>query len=111
MEKTEFIDNVFKGVYIKSDYGDGTILYIDRVDLQLQLCFHYINDTTGVALKKQDGTDSIYNSMKTLFASTKEVVQANEFLNSDMIKVKAEEKSHTYIKSPAGIFTEAQLPY
>ncbi|MBQ8224616.1 MAG: DUF4270 domain-containing protein [Bacteroides sp.] len=106
-----FIDNVFKGVYIKSDYGDGTILYIDRVDLQLQLCFHYINDTTGVALKKQDGTDSIYNSMKTLFASTKEVVQANEFLNSDMIKVKAEEKSHTYIKSPAGIFTEAQLPY
>lgn len=49
--------------------------------------------------------------MRTVFASTKEVIQANQFLNSDLIKEKAAETQHTYIKSPAGIFTEATMPY
>lgn len=107
-----FIKNIFKGIYAKTDNGDGTILYIDRVDLQMQFRFHAINDTTGVALKKKDGKgDSLFYSMNTVFASTKEVIQANQFLNSEMIKKKAEEKEHTYIKSPAGIFTEATMPY
>lgn len=107
-----FIDKVFKGVYVKSDYGDGTILYIDRVDLQMQFRYFITDKTTGVALKKKDGSgDSIGNYMQTFFASTKEVIQANQFLNSDIIKEKAAETGHTYIKSPAGIFTEATMPY
>lgn len=108
-----FIDKVFKGVYVKSDYGDGTILYIDRVDLQMEFRVHVfaVGDTTGVALKKKDGTDSLSYVTRTVFASTKEVIQANQFLNSDLIKEKAKEKEHTYLKSPAGIFTEAIMPY
>lgn len=108
-----FIENIFSGVYIKSDYGDGTILYIDRVDLQMQFCFHHV-DSLGVALKKKDGTDSLYYSTQTIFASTKEVIQANQFLNSEKIKEKVEgknEQGHTYIKSPVGIFTQATIPY
>ncbi|MDE5710017.1 DUF4270 domain-containing protein [Bacteroides sp.] len=113
-----FIDKVFKGVYVKSDYGDGTILYVDQVGLLVQLRFHYVDEETGVALKKKDGTDSLYysyyNSEKNIplmFASTKEVIQANQFLNSQLIKEKVNESEHTYIKSPAGIFTEATIPY
>ncbi|WP_289112949.1 DUF4270 domain-containing protein [uncultured Bacteroides sp.] len=107
-----FIDKVFKGVYVKSDLGDGTILYVDYVALEMELCTHYTNDTTGVALKKKDGTDSLRYITNTIFASTKEVIQANQFLNSDLIKEKAEEKTGwTYIKSPAGIFTQATMPY
>ncbi len=106
-----FIDKVFKGVYIKSDYGDGTILYVDYVALQMQFRFHHVNDSTGVALKKKDGTDSLFYSMQTVFASTKEVIQANQFMNAALIRERAAEASHTYIKSPAGIFTEATLPY
>ena len=48
--------------------------------------------------------------MQTVFASTKEVIQANQFLNSDLIKEKAAESQHTYIKSPAGSYTEAIMP-
>ena len=73
----------------------------------MQFRFHHVNDTTGVALKKKDGTDSLFYSMQTVFASTKEVIQANQFMNSDLIKEKAAEPQHTYIKSPAGIFTHA----
>lgn len=107
-----FIDKVFKGLYAKSDYGDGTILYIDRIDLQMQFRFHYTDKATGVALKKKDGADSLFYSTNTIFASTKEVIQANQFLNSKELEEIAEsEKGWTYIKSPAGIFTQASMPY
>lgn len=105
-----FIENVLKGVYIKTDYGDGTILYVDRVDLQMQFRFHHV-DSLGVKIKKKNGEDSLYYSMGTVFASTKEVIQANKFKNSDLVKKRAEETGHTYLKSPAGIFTEATLPF
>lgn len=106
-----FIDNVLKGVYIKNDYGDGTILYVDRVDLQMQFRFHYVDSISGAKLLKEDGTDSLYYSIATVFASTKEVIQANQFKNSDLLAQRAAEQEHTYLKSPAGIFTEATLPY
>lgn len=112
-----FIENVFPGVCIQNDYGDGTILYVDRVDMEFQFQFHYV-DSLGVKLTKKVndasgsiGDDSTYIGRQTIFASTKEVIQANHFENSDKLKEKAAEKGWTYIKSPAGIFTEATLPY
>ena len=46
-----------------------------------------------------------------MFASTKEIIQANRFENSELLKKRCEETDWTYIKSPAGIFTQATLPY
>ena len=106
-----FIENVFKGVYLTTDQGDGTILYVNQVDLRMRLHFYYVNDTTGVKLKKKDGTDSTYYSTSPIFSSTKEVTQVNHFYNTDLLTEKASEKGWTYLKSPAGIFTQATLPY
>ncbi len=106
-----FRDNVFKGMYFKNDLGDGTVLYVDQVALVFQLCLHYTDSETGVALKKADGTDSLYNSSSILFASTKEIVQANHFVNSQLLEERSKEPDWTYIKSPAGIFTQATMPY
>lgn len=107
----KFIENVLSGLYLKTDYGDGTVLYVDRVDLQMQFRFHYV-DSLGVKLSKKDGTDSLYYSMATVFASTKEVIQANQLKNAKSLKELAEDHTDlTYLRSPAGIFTEAVLPY
>ena len=106
-----FIDNVFKGLYLTTDQGDGTVLYVSRVDLRMRLHFFHVNDTTGLKLKKKDGTDSTYYSINPIFSSTKEVTQVNRFYNSDLVAEKASEKGWTYLKSPAGIFTQATLPY
>jgi len=115
----EFINHVFKGVYLKPDYNTGNILYVDRVDLQMQFKFHYV-DSLGVKLTKkitdkdgEAGTDSVYLATATVFASTKEVIQANKFDNSDkeLLEAKIKETGWSYLKSPAGIFTEATLPY
>lgn len=114
-----FIENIFSGVYLKTDYGTGTILYVDRVDLQMQFRFHYVDEETGLKLLKKAtdkngevGEDSTYLATATVFASTKEVIQANKFENrSQDVADRLAEKSHTYLKSPEGIFTEATLPY
>jgi len=112
-----FIQNVFPGVYLKSDLGDGTILYVDHVELSMSFLAHY-TDSLGVKLVKQvtdeygeAGTDSVGISKDVVFASTKEVIQANRFANSEILDQKAAETGNTYIKSPAGIFTAIDLPY
>lgn len=115
-----FIREVLPGVLIQNDFGDGTILYIDRVDLQMQFRFYYTDSKTGLKLKKkvkdengEIGSDSIGYGWTTAFASTKEVIQANSFsADADKkLEDKLKEKDCTYIKSPAGIFTQATLPY
>ncbi|WP_455668199.1 DUF4270 domain-containing protein [Phocaeicola sp.] len=96
-----FIKNVLKGFYIRSTHGDGTILYI--YDMQLKLKFDgLINNSAGVR-------DSVVSGVK-YFSATKEVIQANHFSNSQKLKELVDEPNCTYIKSPAGIFTEATFP-
>lgn len=90
---TNFIENVCKGYYIKATKGDGTILYIDQASLNI----HFMD-----ASKK----DSVF---VTQFAGTEEVLQANRF-NTEELKPLIEDNSCTYLKTPAGIFTEVTLP-
>ncbi len=96
-----FIKYVLKGFYVHCTHGDGTILYFN--DIQLRLNFKYLIES------KSGKLDSLVNG-STVFAATKEVIQANRFQNSDRLKELVEEKDFTYLKTPAGIFTEVTLP-
>lgn len=97
-----FVKNVLKGIYVHCTHGDGTILYID--DIQLRLTFTYLIESNSTGK-----IDSLVHGA-TLFAATKEVIQANRFQNSDRLKELITETDHTYLKTPAGIFTEVTLP-
>ena len=97
----KFIKNVLKGFYVHCTHGDGTILYIS--DMQLRLNFTYLTESSTGKI------DSLING-STVFAATKEVIQANRFKNSDRLKELAQETKYTYLKTPAGIFTEVTLP-
>lgn len=105
----DFMTNVFKGIYVESSMTDGTVLYID--DIFMNVAFEtYAYDDDGVKLKNKAGNDStVY--LKRTFASTEEVLQANQITNSDKIDELVADKSCTYIKSPAGIMTEVELPF
>ena len=97
-----FIKNVLKGFYIHNTNGDGTILYIDDMELILHYD-HYIESKAGTL-------DSLVSG-SSVFAATKEVIQANRFQNSARLKELVEStKDCTYLKTPAGIYTEATLP-
>jgi hypothetical protein len=71
--------------------------------MQLHLNFKYLIESSSGKV------DSLVNG-STIFAATKEVIQANHFQNSDRLKELVEEKDYTYLKTPAGIFTEVTLP-
>lgn len=106
----EFRD-ILKGIYVKSDYGDGTILYVDRVELHVLYEAHY-KDANGANLKKYNSEeDSTGYASSTVGAATKEIIQANSFSSDeDKIKEKVNETGWTYLKTPAGIYTQATLP-
>ena len=95
-----FISNILKGLYVKSTQGDGTVIYVSmaRINLYFQ---HYITGTSG---KK----DSLATAIAT-FSSTKEVLQVNKFDNGNLQPL-IDDNSCTYLKTPAGIFTEVELP-
>jgi len=95
-----FINNVFKGVHVKSTQGDGTVLKIYRARLEVAFS-HYIKSSTGLK-------DSI-ETLVTPFYSSKEVLKLNKFDNGDISNL-LNNTANTYIKTPAGIFTEIELP-
>ena len=68
-----------------------------------------INVSFNYYVKSKSGElDSIVRGIST-FSSTKEVLQVNRFNNSNLEEL-ANDNSCTYIKTPAGIFTEVELP-
>lgn len=94
-----FIENIFKGIYVKCTHGDGTIvkIYRARIDIGFE---RYVKSSTG--------TDSI-QALSAPFYSGKEVLQTNKFDNTGLEEL-ANKKECTYIKTPAGLFTEITLP-
>ena len=95
-----FINEIFKGIYVKCTHGDGTVLRIYRTRLDVGFK-RYIESSTGQK-------DSI-QALSAPFYSGKEVLQTNKFNNNDLQPL-VDETGHTYIKTPAGLFTEVQLP-
>ena len=100
-DASAFIKNVLKGIYVQSTHGDGTILYINNITLRL----YY-----DLMLESSSGKKDSLSSRFYDFAATKEVIQANHFKNDNRLNDLVENPNRTYIKSPAGIFTEAIFP-
>ena len=61
-------------------------------------------------LESSSGKKDSLSSRFYDFAATKEVIQANHFKNDNRLNDLVENPNRTYIKSPAGIFTEAIFP-
>lgn len=95
-----FINNVFKGIYVKNSQGDGTLINVYRTRLEIAFS-HYIKSSSG----EKDSIETLF----TPFYSNKEVLQLNKFDNGDLTPYMSNTDA-TYIKTPAGIFTEVELP-
>ena len=90
-----FIHEVCPGFYFKTNDGIGSMAYITVS--QLNIYYRYLNDSTYV------GTTS--------FSATEEVLQTTNISNDKQnIADLANDNTCTYLKTPAGIFTEITLP-
>lgn len=102
----KFLHNVCPGFYIKNVGGTGNMAKIWNTEL----IFYWTRHKT---IKKKDGVkDSTavgigYNR----FDGTEEVLQLNKIENDTKnLEQLASQEDWTYLKSPAGIFTEVTLP-
>ena len=91
-----FIHNICPGFYFKTINSLGSMAYV--YVSQLNVYFRYISE------------DSIYNGTSS-FSGTEEVLQTTNISNdTKVINNLIADNTCTYIKSPAGIFTEMTLP-
>lgn len=91
-----FTHNVVPGFYFKTTNGLGSMA--DIYMTQIAVYFRYLHsDTVAV------GTAA--------FSGTEEVLQTTTFINDEgSVKRLVDDHTCTYLKTPAGIFTEATLP-
>lgn len=92
-----FIRKVCPGFLFKIRSGNGSMLSVDVSTLNIYFNFYdkVKRDSTCSALAR--------------FAATPEVIQSTQFSNDDMQSL-VKEDDCTYLKTPAGIMTVAQLP-
>lgn len=95
----KFIHNICPGFYFELEDGLGSMAYITLC--QLNVYYRYLDS---------DDNTTVRNSSLS-FSATEEVLQTSTITNDkEIIKSLTEETSHTYLKTPAGIFTEMTLP-
>ncbi|MEH2792158.1 DUF4270 domain-containing protein [Segatella copri] len=102
----KFLHNVCPGFYIKNVGGTGNMAKIWNTEL----IFYWTRKKT---IKAKDGVkDSTAVSIGyNRFDGTEEVLQLNKIENdTENLEKLASQQNWTYLKSPAGIFTEVTLP-
>ncbi|MBR5854931.1 MAG: DUF4270 domain-containing protein [Paludibacteraceae bacterium] len=98
----ETFNQLFKGLYIVSDFGGSTVLYVK--DIYMSVYYHFPSH-------RQNQQDSIIHDVKTFYANS-EVRQINRYIYPDRDQVLLELQQRTdtnYIISPANIYTRLSL--
>lgn len=97
-----FINNVFKGIYIRNSYGNGRLTLVSNTLMRA-----YYRRTT----KKDDGTDTIQSAMANYFAVTPEIVTNNNIgLNLAPTVTDLIANGDNLVVSPTGYDVEFEFP-
>lgn len=95
------INNVIPGLYIKHVSGLGAMAYIETSALVLYYRYQELNSSNVLETRTRT----------TTFYSTEEVLQTTKITNdNNTIERLVSDPMCTYVKTPAGIFTEVTLP-
>lgn len=97
-----FINNVLSGFYVHTTQGDGSVVYIKDIWLRLSMDYYVERESTGAI-------DSLISGSSVLAAS-KEVLMSTRMENGYRLEELEKEPGHTYLKTPAGLCTEVELP-
>lgn len=98
----KFLHNVCPGFYIKNVGGTGNMAKIWNTELRF---------SWKKTIKAKDGVTDTTVTEYNWFDGTEEVLQLNKIENdTKKLEQLASQENCTYLKSPAGIFTEVTLP-
>lgn len=92
-----FVHNVCPGFYVSVLDGEG--VYTEVPDMCLRIYYHGKNSNDSIV------------SLASTFAGTEEVLQTTKIENEkDVLEYLATKDDCTYLKAPAGLYTEVTLP-
>lgn len=94
--------NYFNGIYVTTDYGNGSILYATNVELEL--CFN-----TWLENKTNGLRDSLVVG-GAYFPINKEIKQISRVEHPDAAQYQLPADSLDYIYAPSGMFTQVTVP-
>jgi len=101
----EFL-NYFKGTYIATTYGTGCMLPIDLT----QILLYYTRQTSTLTDSNGNSDSTGFVASSAAFTVTKEIIQLNQFENKNPAFLTQDDTAKTYLKTPAGVFTELTIP-
>lgn len=103
-ETPEKFAEYFPGIYVSNTFGDGNMLKVELTHMNV----YYKYEKT---VKGSEGQDSTYIADGvTIFNVTPEIIQLNHVVNSDLSELLAPNNEYTFLKTPAGVYTEMELP-
>lgn len=92
--------NFFNGIYLRSEYGDGSIWNISHLYMTLYYHYHAFVDNKETTL-----TNGL------VFPASKDVRQIGLISHKDIVSTISNiPDSTTYITSPSGIYTQVDIP-
>ena len=111
MSADDFV-KMFPGLYLKSTFGSGCMLFMNTSvasstydNAYTQIVVYYRTKEPGASYL---GGDSI-RKRTLIWGVTKEVIQINSYAHTNLDNL-LQDNSTTYLKSPAGVFTEISIP-
>ncbi len=99
----ERFNELFKGLYIATDFGGSTMLYVTNISMAV--FYHFPSSLVS------DSRDTTINDVKVFYANS-EVRQVNRYIYPDREQVLEElslQLDTNYIVSPANIYTRLSL--
>ena len=101
----ESFNEYFKGVYVTTNIGKGNILNVSESSITFFYKYLYKGKTS------EDKDTSYVKQTYERFIVTPEVYQLNQIKNDINIEnLKSQKDSLTFLKTPAGVFTEIEIP-
>lgn len=104
--KPAAFNNYFNGLYVTTDYGNGSLLYVSHSELEMMYNTYLYSNASGKQLRDSLVIGASY------FPVNKEVRQVNRAEHPDLSSYlnPTASDSLTYVYSPGGMFTKVTLP-
>ena len=96
-------NEMFKGAYVTTTFGSGTLINILYTSIEI---YYSWKDIKG----NHDNTQDTIRSTLFTLSATPEVIQLNHVQNENPQNLFTEGTGQTYMKTPAGVFTEIVIP-
>lgn len=104
----KFTDNAsfnefFKGTYVTTNFGSGNLIRVLYTSIDI---YYKYNDVLG----NHDNTADTTRTSSFSLTVTPEVMQLNQIKNKNPEELFVEGTGATYLKTPAGVYTEVTFP-